>query len=129
MPGLDLLLVNPGGRDRIYQSLGGELTAIEPPLWARLIAGYIADREFSVDILDSEAEEIGSDLALRVSERKPLLVGMVVYGHQPSASTQQMAAAGDACRAIKALAPDQKIIILGGHIAALPNRTIQEEAA
>jgi len=129
MPGLDLLLVNPGGRDRIYQSLGGELTAIEPPLWARLIGGYIADREFSVDILDSEAEEIGSELAQRVSERKPLLVGMVVYGHQPSASTQQMAAAGEACRAIKALTPDQKIIILGGHIAALPNRTIQEEAA
>mgnify|MGYP001571082349 CR=1 FL=1 len=37
---LDIVFVNPGGRERIYQELGGEWTAIEPPLWCRLIAGY-----------------------------------------------------------------------------------------
>jgi hypothetical protein len=44
MADLDLLLVNPGGRELIYQDLGAELTAIEPPLWCRLIAGYVLDR-------------------------------------------------------------------------------------
>ena len=34
---LDLLLINPGGREKIYQELGKELTAVEPPLWCRLI--------------------------------------------------------------------------------------------
>jgi anaerobic magnesium-protoporphyrin IX monomethyl ester cyclase len=129
MPGLDLLLVNPGGRERIYQSLGGDLTAIEPPLWARLIAGYIADRGFSVRILDSEAEDLGAhQVARSVAESGALLVGMVVYGHQPSASTQQMAAASEACLAIKRLNPEQKIIVLGGHVSALPERTLCEEA-
>lgn len=126
---IDLLLINPGGREKIYQQLGGDLTAIEPPLWCRLIAGYALDRGFSVEILDSEAENMGVEaVAAEVVRRAPALVGMVVYGHQPSASTQQMAAAGEACRAIKAADPAQKIVIAGGHVAALPERTLAEEA-
>ncbi|HEX4999457.1 MAG TPA: cobalamin-dependent protein, partial [Terriglobia bacterium] len=129
MSTLDLLLINPGGRELIYQGLGGELTAVEPPLWSRLIAGYIVDRGFSTKILDSEAENMGPESVARaVAAEAPRLVGLVVYGHQPSASTQQMAGASLVCGAIKKLNPDQKIIILGGHVAALPERTIQEEA-
>ena len=44
---LDLLLINPSGRKQIYQDLGDDLTAIEPPLWCRLIAGYVRDRGYS----------------------------------------------------------------------------------
>ena len=50
---------------------------------------------------------------------------MIVFGHQPSASTQQMAGAGQTCRAIKAENPEQKILIAGGHVAALPERRMQ----
>ncbi len=35
---LDLLLVHPGSRARVYQSLGMELSAIETPVWALMIA-------------------------------------------------------------------------------------------
>lgn len=126
---LELLLINPGGRGRIYQGLGGELTAVEPPLWCRLIAGYALDRGYSVEILDSEAENKDAEaIAREVAARNPRLVGMIVFGHQPSASTQQMTGAGAACRAIKALDPSRKIIIAGGHVAALPERTLREEA-
>ena len=92
MAKLDLLLVNPGGRELIYQDLGSELSAIEPPLWCRLIAGYVLDRGYAVEILDNEAESKGpAAVARQVLERQPRLLGMVVFGHQPSASTQQMA--------------------------------------
>jgi radical SAM superfamily enzyme YgiQ (UPF0313 family) len=129
MSRLDLLLVNPGGRDRIYQSLGGDLTAIEPPLWARLIAGHVADRGYSVRILDSEAEQLGPEaVAQAVVDSGAGLVGMVVFGHQPSASTQQMTSASETCRAIKRVHPEQEIIVLGGHVSALPERTLREEA-
>lgn len=129
MAQLDLLLINPGGRDRIYQDLGEDLTAVEPPLWCRLIAGYVSDRGYSVNIIDSEAENKGPQTVAReVVARNPRLVGMVVFGHQPSASTQQMAGASEACRAIKAENPEQKIIIVGGHVAALPEQTMLEEA-
>ena len=37
---LDLLLINPGGRHIPYQSLGENLAAVEPPIWAGLLAQY-----------------------------------------------------------------------------------------
>ncbi|HZB90749.1 MAG TPA: radical SAM protein [Stellaceae bacterium] len=125
---IDVVLVNPGGRDKIYQELGSDLTAVEPPLWCRLLASYVRHRGYSVRIIDSEAENLGAaSVAEAVKRLEPRLVGMVVFGHQPSASTQMMAGAGEACRAIKELDPDQKILILGGHVSALPERTLREE--
>lgn len=125
----DLLLINPGGRARIYQDLGTDLTAVEPPLWCRLIGGYVRDRGYSIEILDSEALDLPpAAVAARVKAAKPRLVAMVVFGHQPSASTQQMMAAGDACRAIKQAAPAIPVVIVGGHVSALPERTLAEEA-
>ncbi len=125
---LDLLLVNPGGREKIYQQLGGSLTAVEPPLWCRLIAAYARDRGYGVSIIDSEAEGWGPErVAQKVREASPRLNCMVVFGHQPSASTQQMAAAAEACAAIKHETPDIPILIVGGHVSALPEQTLREE--
>jgi anaerobic magnesium-protoporphyrin IX monomethyl ester cyclase len=125
---IDLLLINPHGRDSLYQELGRELTAVAPPLWCRLIGGYVRDRGYGVEIIDAEAEGWGpATVAQRALERRPRLIGMVVFGHQPSASTQQMAAASPTIRAIKEANPDQPIIIVGGHVAALPERTMLEE--
>lgn len=127
---LDLLLVNPGGRGKIYQELGTDLSAVEPPLWCRLIGGYVRDRGFTVRILDSEALKLGpAAIAEKVLETGPRLVAMIVFGHQPSASTQQMMGAGEACRAIKEAKDDIPIIMVGGHVSALPERTLSEEAA
>jgi len=127
--GLDLVLINPGGRDKVYQELGAELTAVEPPLWCRLLASHVRRHGHSVRIIDSEAENWGPEaVAAAVRTLGPRLVAMVVFGHQPSASTQMMAGAGAACRAIKEHVPEQKLIILGGHVSALPERTLREEA-
>ena len=68
---LDLLLINPSGRYKIYQKLGVNLTAVEPPLWCRLIGGYARDRDFSVEIIDCEAESLEpATLAERVENRR-----------------------------------------------------------
>ncbi len=129
MSQLDLLLINPGGRHQVYQDLGNELTAIEPPVWCGFIATYIRNNGLTVKILDAEAENFGfQDVAKRVEEEKPLLVAIMVYGHQPSASTQNMPAGGQTCRAIKERLPEQKIIMGGTHPAALPKRTLGEES-
>jgi anaerobic magnesium-protoporphyrin IX monomethyl ester cyclase len=126
---VDLLLINPGGRERIYQDLGADLTAVEPPLWLRLLGGYAADRGHRIAVIDSEADGIGSErVAEMVEGIRPRLTALVVFGHQPSASTQQMATAGELAHAIRAHAPSTKTIIVGGHVAALPERTLREEA-
>ena len=125
---VDVVLINPGGRARIYQSLGDELTAIEPPLWVRLMAGYVRDQGLRIAIIDSEAEEMDSEaVAAAVANCHPRLVCMVVFGHQPSASTQMMIGAREGCAAIRRAAPGIPILILGGHVSALPERTLREE--
>lgn len=128
MAALDLLLINPGARTGVYQRLGAELAAVEPPVWSGLIADYVRRKGFSVEILDAEAEDLNPEqVAQRVEESAPRLVGMIVYGHQPSASTQTMPAAGRVCAAIKNRTPDQKILIAGTHPSALPEQTLREE--
>lgn len=131
---LDLMVIHPGAAHGIHQTstvygnLGSELVAVEPPLWSRLIAGYIRDKGYSVDIIDAEAErltpEIVADSIVLAGTR---LVCIAVYGHQPSASTQQMVDARKIAKAIKEANADIPIIMVGGHISALPFKTMSEE--
>lgn len=125
---LDLLLVNPGSRMQVYQALGNELAAVEPPVWAGMMASFVRGRGRSVEILDAEAERLTpAQVAERVEAASPRLAAVVVYGHQPSASTQNMPAAGATASAIKERLPDQPVILVGGHVASLPERTLLEE--
>jgi radical SAM superfamily enzyme YgiQ (UPF0313 family) len=125
---LDLVLINPGTRTQVYQSLATKLAAVENPVWAGLMATFCRGKGLSVEILDAEAEElVPAEVADRVQHLRPVLAAVVVYGHQPSASTQTMTAAGQVCAALKQLAPQQPILAVGGHVAALPERTLQEE--
>jgi anaerobic magnesium-protoporphyrin IX monomethyl ester cyclase len=127
---LDLVLVHPGNRTQIYQSLGLTLSAIEPPVWAGLMATSVRNRGFSVEVLDAEAEDLNpEETAARIVEMNPLLTAIVVYGHQPSASTQNMTSAGLISAAVKRSDPERKLLLIGGHVAALPERTLREEAA
>jgi radical SAM superfamily enzyme YgiQ (UPF0313 family) len=125
---VDLVLVNPGGRARIYQSLATELAAVEPPVWAGLMASFVRGRGHSVAILDTNAEELSPEQAAAlVVEMRPRLVAVPVYGHQPSASTQVMPAASAVVAALKDLAPELPVLMVGGHVASLPQRTLAEE--
>ena len=125
----DLVLVNPGSRTTIYQSLGPTLTAGETPVWAGLIATFVRTRGFGVEIVDAEAELLTPEqTAARIEALDPTLVAIVVYGHQPSASTQNMTGASAIATAIKHLTPDTPVLMLGGHVASLPERTLAEEA-
>src|SRR5437867_20768 len=127
---LDLVLINPRSRPDVYQSLGDDLTAVENPVWAGLIATFCLHKGLSVEIIDAEAEQLGhTEVADRVKYLNPVLAAVVVYGHQPSASTQIMTASSLVCSAIKRTSPEQPLLLLGGHVAALPDRTLREEAA
>jgi radical SAM superfamily enzyme YgiQ (UPF0313 family) len=93
-----------------------------------MMATFIRNRGYSVAIVDAEAEDLTPEQAAqRVGDMDPTLVALVVYGHQPSASTQNMAIAGEICTSLKNNAPRTQILMVGGHVAALPGRTLQEE--
>ena len=126
---IDLVVVHPGAQHGIYGALGETLTALEPPTWARMIAGYCRDRGHSVAIIDAEAERLSAEeVAERVRYLRARMVAIVVSGHQPSASTQQMTHAGQIARALKASDRGRIVIMCGNHPSALPERTLREEA-
>ncbi|MBY0456742.1 MAG: cobalamin-dependent protein, partial [Gemmataceae bacterium] len=130
MKALDLVLINPNSRAQVYQSLGNELTAVENPVWAGLMANFCRARGLSAEVIDAEAEGLSvSEVADRVAHLNPVLAAVVAYGHQPSASTQIMTAVGRTCSAVKASCPEQRVLLVGGHVAALPERTLREEEA
>lgn len=124
---LDILFVNPGDRKVVFQDLGKDLTAIEPPYLTLSFATYLKNKGFSVKIIDSNALNITpEETAQIVKDLNPRLVALIVYGNQPSASTQNMTIAGKIARTIKEtiILP----IVMGGlHPSALPKRTLEEE--
>lgn len=126
--GADIVLINPGDRRRIYQGLGAGLAAIEPPFWVAVLAAYLRQEGFLVAVIDANAENITpEETALRAAKLKPLLSCVVVYGSQPSASTQNMTVAGAICRALN----DEsigRVALAGLHPSALPGRTLSEES-
>ena len=82
----DLLLLTPSNRTQVYQSLGSDLAAIEPPVWSGLIASFIRNKGHTVKMLDAEALSLTAEqTAERIKEINPRLLVYMVYGQQPSA--------------------------------------------
>lgn len=127
---IDVLLINPGNSKAIYQELSNGLSAIEPPSLAGLFANYLRSKDLKVAIVDAPAHNLSPDHVAEYVYKnyKPTLVVVVVYGFQPSASTQNMPAAGETCSALKKFMPGCPIMLTGTHPAALPERTLREES-
>ena len=123
----DILFIHPGDRRRIYQKLGESHSAVETPLWCAMLAQACRDLHASAQILDAEADDLTAGLvADAVKEIDPAVVAIVVYGHQPNASTQNMSMAADIAAAIKHAEPNRAVLMVGGHVAALPEKTLRE---
>ncbi|RMG48821.1 MAG: radical SAM protein [Acidobacteria bacterium] len=123
----DLLVIAPGNGRLIYQELAEEYAAIEPPIWAGMLANSARHAGYEVAIVDQEAEGLSAkEIAARAGRLDPRLVAIVVYGQQPSASTQTMTAAGEVAAALRREGTDAPVVILGGHPSALPERTLLE---
>ncbi len=123
----DIVLINPGDRKQVFQDLALEVAAIEPPFWIVVIAAYLRNKGFKVAIVDANGENIPpEETAVRTDAFKPLLSAVIVYGSQPSASTQNMPSAGRICTELTKLG-NSKVAIAGLHPSALPEQTLNEE--
>ena len=126
MKKLDALFVHANASKKIYQDLAKDYSAIEPPIWAGMLANHCRSKGFSVNILDCEALHLDeSESARQIVQAEAELVCFVVYGQQPSASSQNMAGAVTLADAVKALSPEVKVLFVGGHIAALPREVLE----
>ena len=124
----DILFVHPNASEKIYQGLAKNNAAIEPPIWAAMLANSVRTKGHRPEILDAEVEGLDYlSAAKRITEYKVKVVCFVVYGQQPSASSQNMEGATATARELKNLAPDTFVVFVGGHVAALPMETMDKE--
>ncbi len=130
MKQLDVLFVHANGAKKIYQALANHYSAIEPPIWAGMLANHCRSRGFSVNILDCEALHLDEQQsAKQIIGNIARLVCFVVYGQQPSASSQNMTEATHLAQVVKGMSPESKILFVGGHIAALPQEVLVKHPA
>ena len=98
MSKIDALLITPPSRLDVYQGLSNEYAAIEPPVWSSLIANYLLKRNYNIQILDAEAENLNyNQTAEKILLIDPTLAVFMIYGQQPSASTQCMPGGKKTC--------------------------------
>ena len=125
---LDILFVHPNAAHKIYQGLANEHSALEPPIWAAMLANSVRKAGHSVAILDTEVEKLNCEESVkRIIDAKARVVCLIVYGQQPSASSQNMEGASNLSRLLKLQDPNQFIVFVGGHVAALPVVTLSNE--
>ena len=74
---LDVLFINPGDRKQIYQGLGDEFSAIEPPVFAGLFATFLRQKGHSVCIYDAPAMTASADEVARIAEKHPFLAKLL----------------------------------------------------
>ena len=126
---MDILFIHPNASTKIYQDLSKKHSAIEPPIWAGLLANSVKKRNFSTAILDAEASNLNYlESAEEINYINPKIACFVVYGQQPSASTQNMEGACKTAENLRKLNPDIFILFVGGHISALPKATLNKES-
>ena len=52
---IDILFVHPNASKIIYQDLAKRSSAIEPPIWAGMLANSVRKNGYRTEILDAEA--------------------------------------------------------------------------
>jgi anaerobic magnesium-protoporphyrin IX monomethyl ester cyclase len=127
---LDILFVHTNASKKIYQDLAKDHSAIEPPIWAAMLANHCRANGFGANILDCEAERLDDETSANlINEMKPRVACFVVYGQQPSASTQNMQGAIDTANVLKKINPSIPVLFVGGHVSALPREVLRNESS
>ena len=107
---LDILFIHPNSANRIYQDLAKNNSAIEPPIWCAMLANSVRSYGSNVEIIDAEVLHLDFDqVADEAIRLKPKIICIVVYGQQPSASSQNMFGAVKTAEAIKNINVNQSL--------------------
>lgn len=123
MKKVDVLFLNPGDQVKTFQGLAKKHTPLSTPSWCMLLASTL--RKYAeVAIYDANIQ--GWDAKKILEDYSPKLVVIMVHGHNPTGSTENMPAALKSVNDLKKINRDIQIAIGGGHVSALPKKTLEE---
>lgn len=128
MTKLDVLFINPGCHEEIYQGLADKYSAIETPTWALLLAQSCRAAGYQVGILDASAERLTLAQAVaRIKECDPRLVCFAVYGQNPNSGAVNMTGTVRLAKAIKEAGLKVPVAVAGSYVQSLPIKTLEDE--
>lgn len=112
-------MINPNNR------IESPYAAIEPPLWAGILATHYRNLGREVSIVDAEALDLTPEqTAKEVMKLKPHIAMIVVMGNNPSvSSTPKM---GVTKKLVDLLKDQTEVSVTGLHPSALPDETEKE---
>ena len=121
---IDILFVHTNSSIQTFQSLS-KYAAIEPPIWAALLANSVRSLGVRVDILDCEALQLSTEESYNhIRDINPTLVCFVQFGQHPSASAQSMQGTHEL---LEMMDFEFKTILVGLYPSALPRKTLEDE--
>lgn len=125
---LDVLFIAPSNSVGIYQDLAKEYASIEPPTWACLLAESCRSVGYTVNILDTGAENLTFEESLNyIKKNNPRFICFVVYGQNVNAGTTMMSGAVGLTNYLKENKINIPIGFIGSHVQALPYYTLEKE--
>jgi len=123
---MKFLLIHANSAKRVFQSLASSDSAIETPIWAGLLENSLSTAGIGTEILDCEVLGLTAEQsAARIQDSRCEMAVFIVYGAQPSASSQNMTGAIEVAELVKQLDANIKIGFVGGHVSALPVETLE----
>jgi radical SAM superfamily enzyme YgiQ (UPF0313 family) len=121
---IDILFVHTNSSTQTFQSLL-KYAAIEPPIWAALLANSMRSLGVIVNILDCEALQLDTEQSYNhIKDINPKLVCFVQFGQHPSASAQNMQGTHEL---LEMMDYEFKTILVGLYPSALPEKTLKDE--
>ena len=124
---LDLLVIAPSSA-RLYQNLQARFSAIEPNIWAGMLAASARTKGRSVELYDLEVCRPSPEaFASEISNFSARVILFVVTGQNPNASSAAMDGATYAASLIDPH-PSHRIAFTGPHVNALPLETLERHA-
>ena len=125
---VDCLFINPNNSS-LYQELAIDISAIEPPTWALLLAESCRSVGHEVAILDAEAERLSPDrVSQRIEGENPRIVLFVVYGQNPNSGTTGMAAVEECLQELSSRKDRPFLVgVVGSHASAAPKDILKLE--
>jgi len=125
---MDICFLIASSAKKSYQKLSETYAAIEPPTWALLLAQSCRSKDFKVSILDANAENLSNEQVLKkITNLKPRVLCLVVYGQNVNAGTANMRGATDIANFLKENKISCPVAFIGSHVQALPVETLRKE--
>ena len=127
---IDVLFITPGNATGIYQDLANNYAAIEPPTWALLLAQSCRSVNYTVSLIDINAEQLENDeIVNRIKSLNPRLICFVVYGQNVNSGTVNMSGATYVSNYIKEVGITIPIAYVGSYVQAVPIKALKEESS